>query len=104
MKKIAFILALVMVFAVALVACDETPAESSNPATESTPAESTPVDDESTPAESTPVDDESTPAESEPEEESQAPAAEVGSRIGLDPACWGKLLEGVIQRSHTADL
>ena len=81
MKKIAFILALVMVFAVALVACDETPAESSNPATESTPAESTPVDDESTPAESTPIDDESTPAESEPEEESKAPAAEVGELV-----------------------
>ena len=83
MKKIAFILALVMVFAVALVACDETPAESSNPATESTPAESTPVDDESTPAESTPVDDESTPAESEPEEESKAPAAEVGELVSV---------------------
>ena len=83
MKKIAFILALVMVFAVALVACDETPAESSNPATESTPAESTPVDDESTPAESTPVDDESEPAESEPEEESQAPAAEVGELVSV---------------------
>ena len=83
MKKIAFILALVMVFAVALVACDETPAESSNPATESTPAESTPVDDESTPAESTPVDDESTPAESEPEEESKAPAAAVGELVSV---------------------
>ena len=67
MKKIAFILALVMVFAVALVACDETPAESSNPATESTPAESTPA--ESTPDEES-VPAESTPAESEPEEES----------------------------------
>ena len=42
MKKIAFILALVMVFAVALVACYETPAEST-PA-ESIPAESTPVE------------------------------------------------------------
>ena len=61
MKKIAFILALVMVFAVALVACDETPAESSNPATESTPAESVP-EAESTPAESVP-EDESVPAE-----------------------------------------
>ena len=79
MKKIAFILALVMVFAVALVACDETPAES-------TPAESTPV--ESTPVESTP-DEESTPVESTPdeesvpEEESKAPAAEVGELISV---------------------
>ncbi len=60
MKKIAFILAFVLVFALSLVACDETPAESSNPA-ESTPAESTPV-------ESTPVED-SEPAESEPADE-----------------------------------
>ncbi len=85
MKKIAFILALVMVFAVALVACDETPAESSNPA-ESTPAESTPA--ESTPAESTPDEEsvpaESTPDESEPEDEvSQAPAAEVGELVSV---------------------
>ena len=82
MKKIAFILALVMVFAVALVACDETPAES-------TPAESTPVENESTPVEneSTP-DEESVPAESTldesvPEEESQAPAAEVGELVSV---------------------
>ena len=87
MKKIAFILALVMVFAVALVACDETPAESSNPATESTPVEneSTPV--ESTPVESTPDEEsvpaESTPDESVPEEESQAPAAEVGELVSV---------------------
>ena len=71
MKKIALILALVMVFAVALVACDETPAESSNPATESTPAESTPAestpDEESVPAEST-TPDESTPADENSEE------------------------------------
>ena len=66
MKKIALILALVMVFALSLVACDETPAESSNPA-ESTPAESTPA--ESTPDEES-VPAESTPAESEPEDES----------------------------------
>ncbi|MBO7215952.1 MAG: discoidin domain-containing protein [Clostridia bacterium] len=75
MKKIAFILALVMVFAVALVACDETPAEST-PA-ESTPAESTPVestpDEESVPAEST-TPDESTPAD-ESEEEPAGPEA-----------------------------
>ena len=71
MKKIAFILALVMVFAVALVACDETPAEST-PA-ESTPAESTPV--ESTPDEES-VPAESTPDESVPEEESDEPAFE----------------------------
>ncbi len=81
MKKIAFILALVMVFAVALVACDETPAESSTPETESTPAESTPVEsepeDESVPAESTPVD------ESADEEVSQAPAAEVGELVSV---------------------
>ncbi|MBE6539892.1 MAG: discoidin domain-containing protein [Ruminococcaceae bacterium] len=57
MKKIALILALVLAFSVALVACDETPAESSNPATESTPAESAPVD------ESTPAENESEPAE-----------------------------------------
>ena len=62
MKKIAFILALVMVFAVALVACDEAPAESSTPETESTPAESTPVESE----------DESVPAESEPAENVEA--------------------------------
>ena len=83
MKKIAFILALVMVFAVALVACDETPAES-NPA-ESTPAESTPA--ESTPVESTPDEEsvpaESTPDESTPDEESQAPAAEVGELVSV---------------------
>ena len=65
MKKISFILALVMVFALSLVACDETPAESSNPATESTPAESTPV--ESTP------DEESVPAESTPDESDEEP-------------------------------
>ena len=78
MKKIALILALVMVFAVALVACDETPAEST-PA-ESTPAESTPV--ESTPDEES-VPAESTPDESVPEEESQAPAAEVGELVSV---------------------
>ncbi len=55
MKKIALILALVMVFAVALVACDETPAESTPVTNESTPV------DESTPA------DESEPAEEEEE-------------------------------------
>ena len=66
MKKIALILAFVLVFALSLVACDETPAESSNPATESTPAESTPVD-ESTPAESTPVDESEPADESAPE-------------------------------------
>ena len=82
MKKIAFILALVMVFAVALVACDETPAES-------TPAESTPVENESTPVEneSTPDEEsvpaESTPDESVPEEESKAPAAEVGELVSV---------------------
>ncbi len=72
MKKIALILALVLVFACALVACDteetnSTPADESSvaggPTDESTPAESTPVD-ESTP------DDESTPAD-----ESDAPVA-----------------------------
>ncbi len=48
MKKIAFILALVMVFAVCLVACDETPAENSAPATESSaPAEESKVDEKS---------------------------------------------------------
>ena len=31
-----------------------------------------------------------------------APTAEVGSQIGLDPECCGKLLEGVILRSHTS--
>ena len=79
MKKLALILALVLAFSVALVACDETPAEST-PA-ESTPAESTPVestpDEESTPVESTPDE------ESVPEEESQAPAAEVGELISV---------------------
>jgi hypothetical protein len=83
MKKIAFILALVMVFAVALVACDETPAES-------TPAESTPVENESTPVESTPDEEsvpaESTPDESVPEEESKAPAAEVGALVSVGKA------------------
>ena len=48
MKKIALILALVMVFAVCLVACDETPAENSAPATESSaPAEESKVDEKS---------------------------------------------------------
>ena len=83
MKKIAFILALVMVFAVALVACDETPAEST-PATESTPGEneSTPVENESTPDEES-VPAESTPDESVPEEESEVPAAEVGELVSV---------------------
>ena len=81
MKKIAFILALVMVFAVALVACDETPAESSNPVTESTPAESTPV--ESTP------DEESVPAESTPDESVQQKLAHsfLLARHILIPTC-----------------
>lgn len=75
MKKIALILALVMVFACALVACD--PAE-----TTSEPAnESSVVENESTPAESEPEAGgesepaESEPAESEPEEESKEPVA-----------------------------
>ena len=37
-------------------------------------------------------------------ESAVAPIAEVGSQIGLDPECCGKLLEGVILRSHTSVL
>ena len=78
MKKIALILALVMVFACALVACD--PAE-----TTSEPAnESSVVENESTPAESEPeAGGESEPAESEPEEESEVPAAQAGEIVSV---------------------
>lgn len=65
MKKIALILALVLVFACALVACD-TEETNSTPADESSVAgESTPVDesDESAPADESEPADESTPAE-----------------------------------------
>lgn len=69
MKKTALILALVMVFACALVACD-TEETNSTPADESYVAEN-----ESTPAESEPAD-ESTPAdESNPADESDEPVA-----------------------------
>ncbi len=75
MKKIALILALVLVFACALVACDteetnSTPADESSVAGESTPADESTPDDESTPVDESTPDDESTPAE-----ESKEPVA-----------------------------
>lgn len=76
MKKIAFLLAIVMAFAVCAfaVSCTNTPAESSAPADESAPAESTPAD-ESKPADESAPADESEPA-AESSEEAPAESSE----------------------------
>ena len=74
MKKIALVLALVMVFACALVACD-------NENTESVPAnESTPV------TESTPADESKSADESVPADESENVSAEVSAEDSSEPA------------------
>ena len=72
MKKIAFILALVMVFAVCLVACDNTPADNSTPAAESS------VNEEIENTES------SEPEDSEEPEVSVAP--EASDEVSEEPA------------------
>ena len=84
MKKIAFILALVMVFAVCLVACDETPAENSAPATESSaPAEESKVDEKSEEPEAPEASEEPSEAPEEPSEDPLPPAAEVGELVSV---------------------
>lgn len=74
MKKIALILALVLVFACALVACDTTETNST-PANESSVAgtESTPADESEPADESAPVDESEPADESTPAEESKEP-------------------------------
>ena len=79
MKKIAFILALVMVFAVALVACDNGEENSNTPANESSVPSI--IEDSSAPAEddsSVPADDSSDDAVSE---EPSVPAEPTGENI-----------------------
>lgn len=69
MKKIAFILAFLMIFAVCLVACDETPADNSTPATESSvPADESKVEETSKAPEA------STEPEASEDEVSEEPA------------------------------
>ncbi len=84
MKKIAFILALVMVFAVCLVACEETPADNSTPATESSaPAEDSKAPETSKAPEASETPDEPSEAPEEPSEEPLPPAAEVGELVSV---------------------